>query len=185
MNSTQSEHNLVWLDLEMTGLLPEQHTILEIATLITNNDLHVLAEGPALAVHHAESVLDEMEPWSRDTHTRSGLLNEVRRSKYTMTEAERLTIAFIGQYCPPGASPLCGNSVGHDRRFLARYMPELYRYLHYRNIDVSSVKELVNRWYPSGPKLPDKKSSHLALEDIRESVNELIFYRDHYFVKAV
>ena len=182
---TLSDLNLAWLDLEMTGLEPERHTILEIATLVTDSQLRVLAEGPSLAVHQSESVLRDMEPWSRETHTRSGLLDRVRHSSLSMAEAEEDTLNFLKQYCPPGKSPLCGNSVGHDRRFLARYMSDLQRFFHYRNIDVSSLKELVNRWYSHGPRPPEKKGSHQALEDVRESVLELIFYRDHYFTKPI
>jgi len=180
-----SDFNLAWLDLEMTGLEPDRHTILEIATLVTDSQLRVLAEGPSLAIHQGESVLQDMEPWSRETHSRSGLLDRVRHSSLSMAEAEEHTLNFLKKFCPPGKSPLCGNSVGHDRRFLARYMSDLQRFLHYRNIDVSTLKELVNRWYVHGPKPPEKKGSHQALEDVRESVLELIFYRDHYFTKPL
>jgi oligoribonuclease len=184
MSGHWGDLNLIWLDLEMTGLEPDLHTILEIATLVTDSQLTVLAEGPSIAIRQEGEVLEKMEPWSRETHTRSGLLKRVHESKVSMAEAERQTLSFIEKFCPQGRSPLCGNSVGHDRRFLVRYMPVLHRYLHYRNIDVSTVKELIQRWYPSGLRPPEKKGSHLALEDIRESVKELIFYRENYFVKG-
>ncbi|HET6369738.1 MAG TPA: oligoribonuclease [Nitrospiria bacterium] len=185
MSAHWGDLNLIWLDLEMTGLEPEIHTILEIATLVTDSQLTVLAEGPTFAIRQEERVLEEMESWSRETHTRSGLLKRVEESKISMAEAEQQTLSFVEKYCPAGKSPLCGNSVGHDRRFLVRYMPTLHRYLHYRNIDVSTVKELIQRWYPSGLRPPEKKGSHLAMEDIRESVKELIFYREQYFIKPI
>lgn len=185
MTGRVSELNLAWLDLEMTGLEPDRHAILEIATLVTDSQLRVLAEGPSLAVHQSETVLEDMEPWSRETHSRSGLLDRVRHSNLSMPEAEELTLDFLRKYCMAGKSPLCGNSVGHDRRFLARQMADLQRFFHYRNIDVSTLKELISRWYPSGPKAPEKRGSHLALEDVRESVLELAFYRDHYFAKSI
>jgi oligoribonuclease len=184
-NRYLSDLNLVWLDLEMTGLDPDRHTILEIATLITDSNLNVLAEGPSIAIFQENETLERMEAWSRETHSKSGLLKRVRESRIPIAEAERQTMAFIGRFSPPGTSPLCGNSVGHDRRFLVRHMPTLHRYFHYRNIDVSTVKELINRWYPVGPRPPEKRGSHLAMEDVRESVQELIFYRDHYFIKPV
>lgn len=179
----QSDTNLVWLDLEMTGLEPSRCTIVEIATIITDSDLNVMAEGPAIAIHHDEKALSMMEKWSRDTHKRSGLLKRVEESGITTQQAEEQTLDFIRRYCPEKTSPLCGNSIGHDRRFLERYMPTLFAYFHYRNIDVSTVKELVRRWYPNGPPAPMKKGNHLALQDIRESINELKFYREYYFMK--
>jgi oligoribonuclease len=179
----QSDLNLVWLDLEMTGLDPDQCSIVEIATVITDSQLNILAEGPAIAIHHDAKALSKMEKWSRDTHKKSGLLRRVEASFTTTREAEEQTLEFIRQYCPEKMSPLCGNSIGHDRRFLERYMPTLFAYLHYRNIDVSTLKELVRRWYQNGPSAPMKKGTHLALDDIRESINELKFYRDYYFVK--
>lgn len=183
MDQQVSDLNLAWLDLEMTGLDPERHVILEIATLITDSQLHSLAEGPIIAIYQDTNVLNAMEEWSRNTHTRSGLLQRVMESKTSVADAEEQTIAFIKKFCPHKKSPLCGNSVGHDRRFLVRYMSSLQDYFHYRNIDVSTVKELVNRWYPNGIKPPEKKASHLAVEDVRASVQELIFYRDQYFTK--
>lgn len=179
----RSEMNLVWLDLEMTGLDPDRCTIVEIATVITDSQLNIQAEGPALAIHHDSKSLSTMEKWSRDTHKKSGLLRRVEESNITTRQAEEQTLDFIRQYCPEKTSPLCGNSIGHDRRFLERYMPTLFAYFHYRNIDVSTVKELVRRWYPNGLSAPMKKGNHLALDDIRESINELKFYREYYFVK--
>ncbi|MCX8071486.1 MAG: oligoribonuclease [Candidatus Binatia bacterium] len=172
---------LVWMDLEMTGLDPERDHILEIATLITDNDLQVIAEGPVLAIHHPETVFARMDEWNRDHHTKSGLLARCRASNVTTHEAEQKTLAFVRTYCEPRTAPLCGNSVWQDRRFLARYMRELEHFLHYRIIDVSTVKELVRRWYPGGPPPPEKRKVHLASSDIRESIDELRFYREQYF----
>jgi oligoribonuclease len=172
---------LVWMDLEMTGLVPERDTILEIATLVTDGALEMVAEGPVLAIHHPRAVLEAMDQWNREHHTASGLMERVLASSLTVADAEAQTLAFVRRYCPEHTSPLCGNSIWQDRRFLARYMPALEGYLHYRNIDVSTVKELVRRWYPHGPRPPEKQHAHLALDDIRESVAELRFYREHYF----
>jgi oligoribonuclease len=183
MPSLQSENNLLWLDLEMTGLDPQRHTIIEIATLITDNDLNVIAEGPAMVIHHNQATMDKIEEWSRKTHTKSGLLERVSQSKIGLQTAQEMTLEFVSRYCPHQKSPLCGNSIGHDRRFLERYMPNLFAYLHYRNVDVSTVKELVRRWYPKGVTLPKKKAKHLALDDIYESIDEMKFYREHYFIK--
>lgn len=175
------KENLVWIDMEMTGLNPEQDGILEIATIITDGDLNILAEGPNLIVHQSDGLLARMDDWNRKQHRRSGLTAKVRRSRITVKKAEKLTLDFIKHYSIPQESPLCGNTVHHDRRFLIKYMPKLDAYLHYRNIDVSTVKSLVRRWYPSGKKPPAKKEAHRALDDIRESVEELRFYRKHYF----
>ena len=184
MSGLQSEKNLLWLDLEMTGLDPNQQTIIEIATLITDADLNIIAKGPSLAIGHDQKTLSNMEAWSLKTHTKSGLLDKVTRSKITMQRAEEESLAFITLYCFPQKSPLCGNSIGHDRRFLERYMPRLFAYLHYRNIDVSTVKELVRRWYPkNGSAEPKKKTRHIALDDIYESIEEMKFYRERYFIK--
>jgi oligoribonuclease len=180
--SQRSNQHLVWMDMEMTGLDPDRDTILEIATLITTDELDVVAEGPALAVRHSQAVLDAMDQWNREHHAASGLTARVLASSVSMAEAEAQTLAFVKTYCPERISPLCGNSIYQDRRFLARHMPKLEAYLHYRNIDVSSAKELVRRWYPGGPQPPEKKHAHLALDDIRESIEELRFYRQHYFV---
>ncbi len=183
MANLQHNGNLVWLDMEMTGLDPNPCTILEIATVVTDSHLNILAEGPVLAIHQDAAALSTMEKWSLTTHTQSGLLRRVANSRVSMQQAEAETLDFVKQYCPEKKSPLCGSSIGHDRRFLDRYMPTLFAYFHYRNIDVSTVKELVKRWFPKGPPLPTKKAVHLAFDDIHESINELIFYRTHYFIR--
>ena len=182
--SDQSEHHLVWMDLEMTGLDPDRDAILEVATLVTDGNLDLIAEGPVLAIHQSEAILGAMDDWNREHHGASGLLARVRASTCTVSAAEAETLAFVQRFCPERTSPLCGNSIHQDRRFLVRYMPRLDAYLHYRNIDVSTVKELVRRWYPTGPQPPEKAHSHLALDDIRESIAELRFYRGHYFLSA-
>jgi oligoribonuclease len=176
-----SDAHLVWADLEMSGLDPERCTILEIATIITDGDLHIVAEGPLIAVHQPDAVLNAMDDWNREHHAASGLTARVRASTRSLADAERETLSFVQRFCPERTSPLCGNSIHQDRRFLVRYMPRLDAYLHYRNIDVSTVKELVRRWYPDGPQPPEKKHAHLALDDIRESIAELRFYRQHVF----
>lgn len=177
----QSESNLVWMDLEMTGLDPDRDTILEVATLITNNEIEAVAEGPVLVIHQPAHVLERMDAWNREHHGASGLTQRVLASTLSMAEAEKQVLDFVKTYCPERISPLCGNSICQDRRFLARYMPGLEAYLHYRNLDVSTVKELVRRWYSEGPSAPEKKHSHMALDDIRESIEELRFYRQHFF----
>ncbi len=179
---TERQERLVWMDLEMTGLDPERHRILEVASLITDAHLKVLAEGPVIAICQPDEVLVAMESWSRRTHRKSGLLKRVEASPYDTTAAERLTLEFIRGWVDEGASPLCGNSVHQDRRFLVREMPKLDAYLHYRLIDVSTVKELVRRWYPPGLQAPPKRGTHQALEDIYESIQELRWYREHVFV---
>jgi len=180
--SQRSAEHLVWMDMEMTGLEPARDTILEIATLITTNALEQVAEGPVLVIGHPQAALDAMDQWNREHHAASGLTARALTSSTSMAEAEAQTLAFVKTYCPERTSPLCGNSIWQDRRFLARYMPQLEAYLHYRNIDVSTVKELVRRWYPHGPQPPEKKHAHLALGDIGESINELRFYRQHFFL---
>jgi len=172
---------LVWMDMEMSGLDPEREVILEVATLITDARLNLVAEGPALVVHQPDSVLDAMDEWNREHHGASGLTARVRASHLSLAEAETQTLDFVRQHCPERSAPLCGNSIHQDRRFLSRYMPRLDGYLHYRNVDVSTLKELVRRWYPEGPTPPEKKHAHLALDDIRESIDELRFYRQHFF----
>ncbi|OGR85162.1 MAG: oligoribonuclease [Elusimicrobia bacterium RIFCSPHIGHO2_02_FULL_57_9] len=173
----QDEKNLAWLDLEMTGLEPERDTILEIATIVTDSNLNVFAEGPSLAVHQSNEILTGMDPWCVEQHSKSGLSEKVRKSPITMAEAESRTLEFISQYCPPKKAPLCGNTIGQDRRFLVKYMPRLHDYFHYRSIDVSTVKELVQRWYPGQKYIYSKSKQHEALEDIRESIAELAHYR--------
>ncbi len=179
MSSGKPNH-LVWMDLEMTGLDPAHDTILEIATIITDNELNIVAEGPNLAIHQPDEVLASMDAWCREHHGRSGLTDRVRASRISMHEAERMTLDFIRRHVPERSSPLCGNSVHQDRRFLVRHMPALEAWLHYRIIDVSTIKELARRWFPE-LKPPAKKEAHLALADIRESIAELRFYRETLF----
>jgi oligoribonuclease len=175
----QDEHNLIWLDLEMTGLDPFRDQILEIATVITDSDLKVLAEGPVIAVNQPEHVLAGMDTWNREHHGKSGLLERVRASQHDEQRAERETIEFLRHYVPAGRSPLCGNSICQDRRFLARCMPRLEAYFHYRNLDVSTLKVLAQRWAPAMAASFQKKSTHLALDDVKESIAELRHYRAH------
>ncbi len=177
----KSEKNLIWIDMEMTGLVPEHDRILEIATIITDDQLNILAEGPVIAVSQPEELLNGMDEWCTTHHTQSGLLERVRREGVTEREAELKTLEFISQYVPPKASPICGNSIGQDRRFLYKYMPELQAYFHYRYLDVSTIKILANLWKPQIMPLFSKKECHLALEDIRESIAELKFYRENFF----
>ena len=172
--------NLIWIDLEMTGLDPDTDRILEIATLVTDKQLTVLAEGPAIAVHHDDAVLAAMGEWCTRQHGQSGLTQRVRDSRVSEREAEQQTLAFLRAHLPPNASPMCGNSICQDRRFLARRMPELERFFHYRNLDVSTLKELAKRWAPAAGGF-NKASTHLALDDIRDSVAELRFYRERLF----
>ncbi|NKB61888.1 MAG: oligoribonuclease [Gammaproteobacteria bacterium] len=175
--------NLVWIDLEMTGLSPEKNLIIEIATIVTDGQLNVLEEGPVIAVHQSLKRLMEMDEWNTRTHTESGLVKRVRESSYDETQAERETLDFISKYVGANQSPLCGNSICQDRRFLARYMPKLESYLHYRNLDVSSIKELMVRWRPELLEGFTKFSTHQAMDDIRESISELKYYR-RTFIKA-
>lgn len=178
----QNPKNLAWMDLEMTGLDPDTETILEIAVIITDGELNVIEEGPSLVIHQEDEILNRMDEWNRKQHSASGLIRQVKDSQLTLAGAEEQILAFIKYYCPPHVAPLCGNSIGQDRKFLYKYMRQLHDYLHYRNIDVTSIKELVSRWYPNGPKPPKKGDSHMALKDVRESVEELIFYRQNYFI---
>ncbi len=174
----KSEQNLIWIDLEMTGLDPERDRIIEIATIVTDANLNILAEGPVLAVHQSDEQLDLMDDWNVRTHGASGLIERVRASTYSDEQAEQATIAFLEQWVPKGASPICGNSVGQDRRFLFRYMPALEQYFHYRYLDVSTLKELARRWKPEVLDGFTKKNTHQALDDIRESIAELAYYRE-------
>ncbi|MBF0281111.1 MAG: oligoribonuclease [Zetaproteobacteria bacterium] len=180
MRSLSNEQRWVWMDLEMTGLDPEKEVILEIATVITDGDLNIIAEGPNLVVHQPQSILENMDAWCVQHHGDSGLTAKVQSSNISVAEAEQITLAFIRQHVDARKSPLCGNSIHQDRRFLVRYMPELEAHLHYRNIDVSTVKELVKSWQPDANRYV-KKGEHLALADIQESIAELRFYRECYF----
>lgn len=168
---------LVWIDLEMSGLELEECRILEIATIVTDSQLEVIAEGPELVIHQPDEVLDAMDEWNTTHHGASGLTKAVKESSISIADAEAQTLAFIKEHCNQLEAPLCGNSVWQDRRFLGRYMSELEAYLHYRIIDVSSIKEVVRRWYPTEVRPPDKGQSHRALDDIRESIEELRYYR--------
>jgi oligoribonuclease len=171
------------MDLEMTGLEPDTDVIVEIATLITDDDLNIVAEGPDLVIHQSDEVLARMNQIVVDMHTKSGLLEAIKSSSITLEEAGAATLEFIRQHVPEARTiPLCGNSIGTDRRFLAKYLPEIENYLHYRSVDVSTIKELARRWYPKlGSDRPNKGGTHRALDDIRASVNELAFYREHVF----
>jgi oligoribonuclease len=175
------KQTLIWIDLEMTGLVPETDLIIEIATLITDAQLNIIAEGPVFAVHQLDSTLAAMDDWNQRTHGNSGLIDRIKASTIDAAEAERLTLEFLEHYSERGASPMCGNSICQDRRFLARYMPQLEGFFHYRNLDVSTVKELAKRWAPDVAKGLNKQSSHQAMDDIKDSVNELIYYRKHFF----
>ena len=180
----RSADNLIWIDLEMTGLKPETDAILEIATLVTDKALNVLAEGPVIAVHQDETTLAGMDEWNQKQHGGSGLLARVRASRLDTAEAEARTLAFLMPLVPPGASPMCGNSICQDRRFLARLMPRLERFFHYRNLDVSTLKELARRWAPEVLDGLVKQEAHLALADIQESIGELRHYRAKLFRPA-
>lgn len=176
----KSKNNLIWIDLEMTGLDTNNDYIIEIATIVTDAQLNVLAEGPILAIHQSDAILNGMDEWNTRQHGKSGLVERVRNSELNEAEAEQQTIEFLKKYVPAGVSPMCGNSICQDRRFLARCMPELEAYFHYRNLDVSSLKELARRWAPKVEKSFKKRSSHLAMDDIKDSIRELEHYREHF-----
>ncbi len=178
---SKNDSNLVWIDLEMTGLDPETCVILEIATIVTDQQLNVIAEGPVIAIHQPSSVLDNMDEWCTRVHGESGLTDRCRASKVAIEEASQQTIEFLSEYVGAGKSPLCGNTIGQDRRFMVKYMPELENYFHYRSIDVSTIKELVRRWQPELLNGFSKQGSHKALDDIRESIAELQYYRSKVF----
>ncbi len=173
--------NLVWIDLEMTGLIPEKERIIEIATVVTDSNLNILAEGPSLAIKQPDSFLDSMDDWNTDQHGRSGLIDRVRQSDIDESQAMQSTIQFLLKWVKKGESPMCGNSITLDRRFLIKYMPELESIFHYRNIDVSTLKELAKRWTPEIESVFNKKGAHLALDDIYESIAELAYYRKNMF----
>ncbi len=177
---TQDSQNLIWIDLEMTGLNPDSDLIIEIATVVTDKDLNILAQGPVIAVHQSDEALAAMDDWNQKHHGQSGLIDRVKVSTINDAEAERLTIEFLKDWVPENTSPICGNSIGQDRRFLYRYMPKLEAYFHYRNIDVSTLKELAARWAPQVKDGFKKESSHQALDDIIESIEELRYYREHF-----
>lgn len=173
-----SEENLIWIDLEMTGLIPEQDVIIEIATIVTDSKLNKLAEGPVLAVHQSDETMQGMDEWNTRQHGKSGLTERVKHSNCSTSEAEEQTLKFLEQWVPKGKSPMCGNSICQDRRFLARYMPDLEAWFHYRNLDVSTLKELAARWRPEVLAGVSKKGSHLAMDDILDSIDELKHYRE-------
>ena len=177
----QDAEHLIWIDLEMTGLNPQADVIIEMATIVTDRNLNLIEEGPVIAVHQPQAALDTMDDWNKKTHSQSGLIARVQSSGYDIAAAQRATLTFLQQHVPLRASPMCGNSICQDRRFLARLMPELEAYFHYRNLDVSTIKELARRWAPEVFKGFEKNAPHVALDDIRESVRELRYYREHLF----
>ncbi|RLA44678.1 MAG: oligoribonuclease [Gammaproteobacteria bacterium] len=176
----QNAGNLIWVDLEMTGLNPERDVVIEIATIITDSDLNTLAEGPVIALHQSDARLDGMDEWNTTHHNRSGLVDRVKASKHNEQRATEETIAFLQQWVPPGASPMCGNTICQDRRFMARHLPQLESFFHYRNLDVSTLKILMQRWRPELESGITKTGAHLALDDIRESIDEMRYYREHF-----
>ena len=175
-----SDHNLVWIDLEMTGLFPDRDRIIEIAVVVTDPQLAVRVEGPVLAVHQSDATLDAMDPWNKGTHGRSGLIDKVKASTVTEEQAEQQILDFVARYAPKGSTPMCGNSIGQDRRFLVKYMPKLEAFFHYRNVDVSTLKELAKRWRPEVYNSFKKQQKHTALADVHESIDELAHYRQHF-----
>ena len=178
---TQNANNLIWIDLEMTGLDTQNDLIIEIATIVTDSELNELAEGPMLAIHQSDEIMGGMDEWNTNQHGKSGLTERVKNSTLTVQDAEQKTLEFLREYVPKGVSPMCGNSICQDRRFMARLMPELEDFFLYRNLDVSTLKELAKRWSPDVAKSVVKSGAHLALEDTRDSINELRHYREHLF----
>ena len=178
-----SDQNLVWIDLEMTGLLPDKDRIIEIAVVVTDPQLQIRVEGPVFAVHQSDATLDAMDAWNKGTHGRSGLIDRVKVSTVDEAQAEALTIEFLKKYVGANKSPMCGNSICQDRRFLANYMPKLEAFFHYRNLDVSTLKELAKRWKPEIMAAFKKNQAHTALADITESIDELVYYREHFLAK--
>jgi len=176
----QDQNNLVWIDMEMTGLNPDSDRIIEVAIIVTDSTLQTLAQAPVLVLHQSDAVLDGMDSWNKGTHGRSGLIDKVKSSGVDEAGAEGAMLDFLKQYVPTGVSPMCGNSVCQDRRFMARYMPKLEAWFHYRNLDVSTLKELVKRWRPELAKGMTKHGKHEALADIQESIEELKYYREHF-----
>ena len=176
----KSDKNLVWLDCEMTGLQPDHDRIIEIAVIVTSPDLAVRVEGPVFAIHQSDALLNGMDAWNKGTHGKSGLIDKVKASHITEAQAEDELIAFLGQYVPANGTPMCGNSIGQDRRFLVKYMPKLEAFFHYRNLDVSTLKELAKRWKPSVYSSFKKQQRHTALADVHESIDELMHYREHF-----
>ncbi|HSW71074.1 MAG TPA: oligoribonuclease [Gammaproteobacteria bacterium] len=179
---TISADHLIWIDLEMTGLDPEKERIIEMAVIVTDSELNMVAEAPVFAIHQSDELLNNMDSWNTKQHNTSGLVARVQASKISEAEAEQAMLAFLKQYVPAGKSPMCGNTVYQDRRFLTKYMPELEKYFHYRLLDVSTLKELAQRWAPEIYSGVQKESKHLALDDIRESIEELKYYRKHFLV---
>ncbi len=180
-NGGQDQNALIWIDLEMTGLNTEADLIIEVATIITDANLNIIAEGPVLAVHQDDEIMTSMDEWNTKTHNATGLVKRVRQSQLVEVDAEKQTIAFLKQHVAKNVSPMCGNSICQDRRFLARHMPELEAWFHYRNLDVSSIKELMQRWKPELLKGFKKQNTHKAIDDIRESIEELKYYRSCFF----
>jgi oligoribonuclease len=185
MSTTRKNDRLVWVDMEMSGLLPETDRILEIAMIVTDGDLNIVAEGPVLVVYQEDAVLDRMDAWNKGTHGKSGLIDKVKASTLTEADVEAACLAFLKQHVKSSISPMCGNTIHQDRRFMNRYMPKLEAYFHYRNIDVSTIKELCKRWQPEIAKGFSKQQAHTALADIIESVEELRYYREKLFIPTV
>ena len=185
MSTTRKNDRLVWVDMEMSGLLPETDRVLEIAMIVTDGDLNIVAEGPVLVVHQEDAVLDRMDAWNKGTHSKSGLIDKVKASTLTEADVEAECLAFLKQHVKSSISPMCGNTIHQDRRFMNRYMPKLEAYFHYRNIDVSTIKELCKRWQPEIAKGFSKQQAHTALADIIESVEELRYYREKLFIPTV